>query len=48
MMVPNPKTDSIKIFEFEQKALEKMNDVIDWAERVTNYNVIYEWRNYPS
>jgi hypothetical protein len=49
MMESNPQTNSIKIFEFERSALEKMNDVLNWAEeviekRIAHYKIEYKWR----
>jgi hypothetical protein len=50
MMEFNPKTEYIKVFEFEDTALERMDDVVKWAEKITNENVSnyktkYLWRS---
>jgi hypothetical protein len=46
MMESNPKTDSIKIFEFEHTALERMNEVVKWEENIAHYKMEYKWRSY--
>jgi hypothetical protein len=50
MMEFNPKTDLIKIFEFEHTPLERMDDAVNWAEKLTdenvaNYKMKYWWRS---
>ena len=51
MMESNPKTDSIRTFEFEHTPLERMNEAVKWAEKVIEENIAhykteYKWRSY--
>jgi hypothetical protein len=53
MMEFNPKTDLINVFEFKNTPLERVDDAVNWAERVTdenvaNYKMKYRWRSYAS
>ena len=49
MMESHPKSKLIKIFEFRESPIEIMDDVIKWAEKVTEenksyYNKAYRWK----
>jgi|RhiMetdeSRZDD1v2_1073273.scaffolds.fasta_scaffold649048_2 hypothetical protein len=47
MMESNPQVGLIKVFEFDSKPEEKLEEAIKWAEAISKKNEDYYNNKYP-